>query len=114
MNRTLIAGALVCAFTASIAQADIFYVDIAGHVTVNGQVAEGVVVQAIPCAGAILPSDWLNASPLTTSTIPVALTNPHYHVSFLSQYGDGTLPGAPGAHTFLAGNDAWFTAASVQ
>src|SRR3954469_11221267 len=114
MNRTLIGGALVCAFSASIVQADICYVDIAGHVTVNGQIAEGVVVQAVPCAGAVLPTDWPNPAPFAISTIPAALTDPNYHISFLSQYGDGTFPGVAGSHTFLAGNGAWFTAASVQ
>jgi hypothetical protein len=113
MNRTFVAGALAVACLTSIAQADIFYVDIAGHVTVNGQPAEGVTVEAIPCVGALLPSDWPSPNPFAISTIPALSTDANYHVFFLSQYGDGSFPGAAGSHTFLAGNGAWFTAASV-
>src|SRR6185503_9620972 len=86
----------------------------AGRVTVNGALAEGVLIEAIPCAGAQLPSDWPAPSPITISTAPDLVTGGNYHLEFLSSHGDGSFPGPAGSHTFVALNGAWFTAASVK
>ena len=103
-----------CAVLLTTARADILYVDIAGHITVNGVLTEGVLVEAIPCAGARLPSDWPAPAPATLSTAPDPITGANYHIEFLSAYGDGSFAGPAGSHTFVALNGAWFTAADTE
>lgn len=111
---TYLFAVAACGALVNPAQADILYVDIAGRVTVNGAPAEGVLIEAVPCAGALLPTDWPTPSPMTISTAPDPLTGANYHLEFLSSYGDGSFAGPAGTHTFVALNGAWFTAASTQ
>jgi len=98
----------------NVAQADILYVDIAGQISVNGVLTEGVLVEAIPCAGALIPSDWPAPGPFTISTAPDPVTGANYHLEFISSHGDGSFAGPAGSHTFVALNGAWFTAANTE
>ena len=103
---------IACTLLSSAAKADIFYMDMGGLVTVDGAPTAGVLVEAIPCDGARLPSDWPAPPPSTVSTLPDA-NGFNYRIIFISGFGDGSTPGPAGSFTFFAGNGAWFTAADV-
>src|SRR5689334_13976561 len=97
------------------ALADILFVDIGGVVTVNGTPTAGVTVEALPCPGARLPSDWPTPPPNTVSGLPdPAMMNHNYQLTFVTLFADGGTPGPAGSFTFLAINGAWFTAVDVQ
>jgi len=101
----LLAGAL---------RADIPFVEVTGHVTVNGVLKDGVTVEVVPCAGAVLPSDWPAPGPGTISTLPDAVTGLNYYVAFFSAFSDGSAPGPAGSFTYLRPNGAWFTAVDAE
>jgi len=105
--------AIACSLLSSLARADIFYTDIAGVITVDGQPTAGALVELVPCPGALLPSDWPTPAPSTVSSIPDA-NGANFRITFFSGFGDGSTPGPAGSFTFLAGNGAWFTAVGVS
>jgi hypothetical protein len=110
----IMAGFAACTVLIHTANAEIFYIDIRGHVRVNGELKEGVTVEVIPCDVTRLPSDWPSPPPGTVSTLPDPVTGLNYHLSFGSGFGDGTTSGPAGSFTFLALNGAWFTAVDTQ
>ncbi len=110
----LMAGAAASVLLAGTMFADIMFVEVAGLVTVNGVPKDGVTVEVVPCAGAVLPSDWPAPAPGTASTLPDAVTGQNYAIEFFSAFGDGTTPGPAGSFTFLRSNGAWFTAVDAE
>jgi len=111
--KSYLIAAIACALFTSIANADIPYVDVTGHVTVNGVATAGVTVEAIACDGTTLPADWPTPAPNTTSTAPASGAN--YLLVFVTQFGNGATPGPGGSVTFASpANGAWYTAIDIQ
>ena len=113
--KFLAAGAAF-GFLINIASADILYFDVYGLVTVNGQPAQGVTVEVIPCAGARLPSDWPSPGPNTVSIVPDPTSGFNYSIIFETLFaGAPYLPGPEGSATYLSSlNGAWFTPIDVE
>ena len=110
----LMVGVAVGGLLASVACADVMFVEVTGHVTVNGVPKDGVVMEIVPCAGARLPSDWPTPNPGTVSTLPDAVTGLNYYHEFFSAFGDGSTPGPAGSFTYLRSNGAWYTAVDAE